>query len=378
MVAKKLSIIQIVPEMDEGGVEGETFDLACDLVRRGHRSIVISGGGRMVSALENAGVEHLLWSNIGAKNFYCLPYIAKLRALLMKERIDILHLRSRLPAWVGWLAWKSLKRSDRPGLLTTFHGFYSINCYSAIMTKGQKIVAVSKSIQAHIQEHYHIDPSLIEIIYGGVDHHQFCEENVSTDRIDALKEQWNLQNNTDPVILLPGRLTQWKGQDVFIDALLRLKEYAFKAICVGDIPANFYVESLQKSIVNKGIEGKIQLVGHCDDMPAALALSDIVVSASSTQAEAFGKVAIEAMAMAKPVIATSHGGSLETVIPGKTGWLIPPLDSDALALALRDALENKNERESRGILGRQRILDHFSVNIMCEKNVVLYESLLRK
>jgi len=113
-------------------------------------------------------------------------------------------------------------------------------------------------------------------------------------------------------------------------------------------------------------------------MPAVLALSDIVVSASSTQAEAFGKVAIEAMAMAKPVIATNHGGSLETVIPGKTGWLVPPLDSDALALALRDALENKDERKSRGILGRERILDHFSVDIMCEKNVVLYESLLWK
>jgi glycosyltransferase involved in cell wall biosynthesis len=375
-VTRKLSIIQIVPEMDEGGVEGETFDLACDLVRRGHRSIVISGGGRMVSALEKAGVEHWLWHNIGSKNFYCLPYIGKLRALLLNECIDILHLRSRLPAWVGWLAWKSLKRNDRPGLLTTFHGFYSINGYSAIMTKGQKIVAVSKSIQEHIQEHYHIDPSLIEIIYGGVDHHQFCKENVSTERVEALKERWNLQDNTDPVILLPGRLTQWKGQDIFIDALLRIKEYAFKAICVGDIPANSYVESLQKGIVNNGLQGKIQLVGHCDDMPAALALSDIVVSASSTQAEAFGKVAIEAMAMEKPVVATNHGGSLETVIPGKTGWLVPPLDSDALAIALNDALENKEERTSRGILGRRRILDHFSVDIMCEKTVVLYESLL--
>ena len=375
-MARTLSIVQIVPEMDEGGVEGETFDLACDLVRCGHRSIVISGGGRLVADLEKAGVEHLTWPNIGSKNFYCLPYISKLRKLLLEERIDVLHLRSRLPAWVGWLAWKSLRKNDRPGLLTTFHGFYSINCYSAIMTKGQKVVAVSQSIQEHIEENYHIDPSLIEIIYGGVDHNQFSVENVSRQRIDALKEQWNLQDNTDPVIVLPGRLTRLKGQDIFIDALAAMKEYSFKAICVGDIPKNSYVEELLQKIKTAGMVDRIKLVGHCSDMPAAFAIGDIVVSASSTHPESFGKIAIEAMAMMKPVIATAHGGSLEIVIPDETGWLVQPGDCASMTVALKEALGNENERQRRGCNGRNRVLNNFTVDVMCARNIDLYQCLL--
>lgn len=377
-MARALSVIQIVPEMDEGGVEGETFDLAVDLVRRGHRSIVISAGGRLVSTLERAGVEHLLWPNIGAKNLSCLPYIGRLREFILKEKVDILHLRSRLPAWVGWLAWKSLKQSQRPGLLTTFHGFYSVNSYSAIMTKGQRVVAVSQSIKEHIEKNYSIEPSLIEIIYGGVDHKKFDPENVDQSRVDVLRKQWGLENNNLPVVLLPGRLTQWKGQDVFVDALLKLKEVDFQAICVGDIPENSYVELLQKTITSAGAEKKIHLVGHCDDMPAAFYLSDIVVSASSTQAEAFGKIAIEGMSMAKPVVATAHGGSLETVKAGETGWLVPPLDSSAMADALQEALKNKSERESRGVRGRERVINYFSIDVMCEKNVFLYEGLVGK
>lgn len=376
MVARTLSVIQIVPEMDEGGVEGETLDLAQDLVRRGHRSIVISAGGRMVAALEKSGVEHLLWPNIGSKNFSCLPYIGKLREFILKEKIDILHLRSRLPAWVGWLAWKSLKQSQRPGLLTTFHGFYSINSYSAIMTKGQKVVAVSRSIKEHIEKNYPIDPSLIEVIYGGVDNKLFSPENVGMDRVDALRTQWGLGHDGVPVLLLPGRLTRLKGQDIFLNALAQLKDINFKAICVGDIPQNAYVQSLLHKIEENGLGDKVRFVGHCDDMPAAFYLSDIVVSASSTHPEAFGKIAIEAMSMSKPVVATAHGGSLEIVLPGETGWLVPPLDSSVMADALQEAILNKGEREARGVCGRKRVIENFTIEVMCDRTVEIYQHLI--
>lgn len=374
---KKLTIVQIVPEMEEGGVEGETFDLAVELARRGYRSIVISAGGRLVDRLLEAGVEHFSWPGIGSKNFSCLPNIARLRKLMLAEKVDVLHLRSRLPAWVGWLAWKSLPAAKRPALLTTFHGFYSINCYSKIMTRGQRVVAVSKSIKDHIVKNYDINPAKIDLIYGGVDEKVFSPEVATPERIGFLRNKWGVKDCNVPVILLPGRLTEWKGQDVFIDALTKIKERPFMALCVGDIPENSYTELLRKKINSNGLSDKVVLAGHCDDMPAALAFCDIVVSASSTQAEAFGKVAIEAMAMAKPVIATRHGGSLETVVDGKTGWLVPPLDGEAMAQALEEALVDREERERRGRAGRLRVQENFTVDVMYNKSIELYHAIVK-
>jgi glycosyltransferase involved in cell wall biosynthesis len=332
MVAEKLTVVQLLPELDEGGVEGETLDLAIYLSRMGYRSIVISGGGRLVPQLEQAGCIHINWPHVGEKSPRCLPYIAKLRQFLLAEQVDVLHMRSRLPAWVGYLAWKLLPAVHRPSLITTFHGFHSVNSYSGIMAKGERVVAVSEIIKKHILDNYTIDEGKISLIYGGVDVDEFSPDTITDNRVSGLRQKWLSGYEDKPVIILPGRFTQLKGQDILIDSLALIKKHEFVCLLIGDTeekPA--YTQILRDRIAFHGLEDKILLVGHCSDMPVALLLSDIVISATSTKPEAFGKVAIEAMAMGKPMIATDHGGSLETVVPGRTGWLVPPLDPKAMS-----------------------------------------------
>ncbi|MGB3212582.1 MAG: glycosyltransferase family 4 protein [Desulforhopalus sp.] len=373
MVAGKLTIVQLLPELDEGGVEGETLDLAVYLARNGYRSIVISGGGRLVSELEKAGCEHINWPYIGEKSYRCLQYIMKLRQLLLAERVDVLHMRSRLPAWIGYLSWKSIPKSERPVLVTTFHGFYSVNAYSGIMTKGERVVAVSETIKRHILDNYKIDERKISLIHGGFDAREFSPETVSPDRLLRLREKWLTASEGKPVIMLPGRITFWKGQDVLIESLALLEENDFICLLVGDTEENPpFTQKLRDLVRLHGLEEKILFVGHCSDMPAALLLADIVISASSSQPEAFGKIAIEAMAMGKPVIATAHGGSLETVIPGKTGWLVPPLDPKSMSIAILDALSHQEKARKRGQQGRVWVGEQFTAERMCEKSVALY------
>lgn len=373
MVAEKLTIVQVLPELDEGGVEGETLDLAIYLARNGYRSVVISGGGRLVPQLEKNGCIHVLWPHIGEKSLRCLKYVSKLRRFLQQERVDILHLRSRLPAWIGYLAWKLVPEDKKPSLITTFHGFYSVNSYSRIMTKGEKVAAVSETIKQHIIDNYKIDARRISLIHGGFDVREFSPGVVAQERIDVLKDKWLPHHDGTPIIILPGRLTQWKGQDLLIDSLAHIKDQKFIGLLIGETEENpSFTRKLLEQIRQHGLQDKILLVGHCTDMPAALLLADVVVSASSTQPEAFGKVAIEAMAMGKPVIATAHGGTLETVLPGKTGWLVPPLDPIAMANAITEALGNLEHARELGRQGCLWVNERFTARAMCEKTLALY------
>lgn len=377
MEKKKLTIVQILPELEEGGVEGETTDLAIYLAQKGYRSIVISGGGRLVPQLERAGGIHVNWPHIGEKSARCLKYIQALRRFMVEEKVDVVHLRSRLPAWIGYMAWKLLPVSSRPALVTTFHGFYSLNSYSTIMTKGEKVVAVSKVIQEHMVENYHIDRDKIELIHGGFDTESFDQDRVDPERVEKLQKKWNIPDDGTPVLMLPGRLTPLKGQDIFIESLSLIQDMPFIAICVGDTQdSSTFTKKLQDKIQRFSMEDRIRLVGHCDDMPAALLIADLVISASSSQPEAFGKVAVEAMAMGKPVIATRHGGSLETVIEKETGWLVEPSNPMQMAKAIRSVIHDKELLQSTGERGRKWALENFTALRMCEKTVDLYERLV--
>ena len=379
MVAEKLTVVQIVPEMDEGGVEGETLDFAIYLARNKHRSIVISGGGRMVKTLERNGVEHVPWKHIGEKSIRCLKYINKLRLFLAEEKVDILHLRSRLPAWIGFFAWKGMSKAGRPALITSFHGFYSINSYSTIMTRGERVIAVSGIIREHILENYSVNRERIKMIHGGYAEEVFDPHKVGEERVLSLRKKWEIQDNNDVVIMLPGRLTYWKGQDVFIEALGKIRDLPFIALCVGAKEDNTsYTKKLEEKISLLGLAEKVRLVGHCDDMPAGLKLADLVISASSSQPEAFGKVSIEAMAMEKPVIATKHGGSLETIVDGETGWLVPPSDPDALAGTLKRIIGDRQKLGEVGRRGRRWVQKNFTAGRMCEKTIDLYREIIRE
>ncbi len=376
---RKLNIVQLLPELDEGGVEGETLDLAIFLAKAGHRSMVISGGGRLVKQLEESGGIHITWPQIGEKSIRCLKHINRLKKFFIEEKIDIIHLRSRLPAWIGYLAWKMLPPILRPALVTTFHGFYSVNSYSTIMTRGERIIAVSNVIANHMLENYRVDASKIVLIHGGCDTKAFDPEAISRERIVYLQKKWNLPDDGTPVVMLPGRLTQWKGQNDFIESLALIKKMKFVAICVGEAEENSsFTKRLRDRIRRHGLQDKVKLVGHCSDMPAALMVADLVVSASSTQPEAFGKVAIEAMSMSKPVLSTRHGGSLETIIENETGWFVSPSNSVEMASAIEKALNNKDLLIEVGKKGRERVKKNFTALQMCEKSLVLYKQLYRE
>lgn len=369
------TVLQLLPELEGGGVERGTLELGRYLVRHGHRSIVGSGGGRLVPQLEREGSIHVTMP-VGAKSPSCLQCILKLRNLMLQERVTVLHLRSRLPAWLGYLAWKSLPRAKRPLLITTFHGFYSVSGYSAIMAKGDAVIAVSDSIKDHIKKAYGRHEGVITI-FRGVDGESFNPDIVEPKRLESLRSQWNVDKGS-PVVMLPGRFSRLKGQDVFIKSLAALADCTFQAILVGDTQDNPRITSdLQEIIRQNNLNDCVKMVGHCQDMPAAYLVADIVVSSSNVP-EAFGRVSIEGMAMGKPVIATAHGGSLETVVPQETGWLVRPADEDDMARAMKEALSMPEESLKRiGGNGRSRILSKFTTEAMCEQTLAVYSQCLQ-
>ncbi|MFH7327115.1 glycosyltransferase family 4 protein [Desulfurivibrio sp. C05AmB] len=372
---RRLVVVQVLPELESGGVERYVLDLARALVRLGHESLVVSGGGRLVAQLEAAGSRHFTMP-LGKKSPTTMAWILPLRRLLERNRVDILHLHSRMPAWIAYLAWQSLPAARRPRLVTSFHGFYSVNRYSAIMTKGEKVIAISRAIQEHVSAQYRVPASRLELIHGGVDSEIFAPAAVAPERPAALRAQWGL-TGTEPVIMLPGRITRLKGHQIFCQALATIPELAWQAVCVGDLGENpDYAAELSRLTRELGISQRVHMVGHCADMPAALSLADLVVSATSSQAEAFGLVAVEAAAMNKAVIASAHGGSLETVVPGKTGWLVEPASVSGLATALREALGDPARLREFGINGGEWVRANFTVAIMTAKIMALYRQLL--
>lgn len=370
---KTLTVMQLIPELNSGGVERGTLELGRYLVKNGHKSIVVSGGGRLVDQLEKDGSCHIEKA-IGSKSPLALFHIWPLRQAMKKNRVDILHLRSRMPGWVGYIAYKTLRKKYRPILVTTFHGFYSVNGYSAIMTKGDGVIAVSKGIQVHIAEKYNREKN-VRLIFRGVDVESFDQGKVDSERIEGLARKWGI-DTTKPVLMLPGRLTRLKGQDFFLKSLLLVKNTHYQAVIVGDVEDNpGYTEELKSFIKKNNLADKVRLVGHCEDMAAAFLIADIVLSTSDP--EAFGRTTVEAMAMGKPVIATAHGGSLETVIPGETGWLVEPNSIEAMATAIDEALAmGKSQLEKFGEKGRLHVTAHFTAHAMCRKTVDFYFDLL--
>jgi glycosyltransferase involved in cell wall biosynthesis len=377
MTDKIYTIVQMLPELKEGGVEIGTLQLSNYLSVHGHHSIVISAGGPLVPQIEKNGGIHIRYC-VGKKSLKCLQYILPIRHLLIREKVDILHLDSRLPAWIGYLAAKTLPKRIRPRIITTFHGFHSVNWYSAIMTKGDIVIAVSNAVKNHIVDQYHIPESRVRVIYRGIDEEKFNPDSVTIPRINGLKIKWHLKNTSDPIILLPARLTHLKGHEIFIKSLALIKELSWTAICVGNFNKNSsrFVQ-IQKLISQLGLDQRVKFVGHCDDMACALMVSDIVVSAS-IEPEGFGLTLVEAQAMGKPVIATAHGGSLETVFDGLNGWLVEPGNDNHMAKALKQGVLNQELRIRLGKEGQKLVKHRFTIQKMCQKTLVLYPMTTKK
>jgi len=310
----KLTVVQMLPALNSGGVERGTIDLSFALIKNGFRSIVISSGGRLKQELSEHGAEHVNWS-VGKKSLFTFKYVFFVRDFLLKEKVDVLHLRSRLPAWIGYLAWLSIPKNKRPILVTTVHGPYSVNRYSEVMTKGEAIIAVSKTIKKYVLENYKkVKESEISVVYRGIDTEKFFPEyfpNASW----VHKFGKDFPNCKDKkIILFPGRITRWKGHLEFVALIDGLKKRGqnIHGLVVGGFDANKseFFNEVKNKVRQMNLEDDITFTGDRSDIREFMAISSVVTSLASAQ-EAFGRTVMEALSLGVPVVAYSHGGVKE-------------------------------------------------------------------
>jgi glycosyltransferase involved in cell wall biosynthesis len=370
----RLHILQIVPSLSGGGVERGTIDVAAAVVKAGGKATVVSAGGPMVRELERAGAKHVTMRADTKNAFEMWRNVRPLAALIAERGVDLVHARSRAPAWSARAA---ARRAGVP-FVTTFHGTYNFKSwfkkrYNAIMASGERVIAISNFIAEHVKANYHVPAERIEVIHRGVDLDIFAPQSVPVQRILALAQRWRLPDGV-PVAMLPGRLTRWKGQTIFLEALAKLSDLDCMGVIVGgDQGRSNYREELEQQIEALGLASRIRLVGDTNDMAAAFMLADVVVSAS-TDPEAFGRIVVEAQAMGRPVIASNHGAAPETVIEGVTGWLVTPGDSHALAAAIRKALGvTEEQRHAIAYAAENHARGKFAKDAMCAKTLALYQ-----
>ena len=371
-------VLQVLPALEGGGVERGTVEITAAIAQAGGRALVTSAGGRMVGLVERAGGRHFAMP-LNSKNPWRIWRNAvALAALIRREDVDIVHARSRAPAWSAWLAAK------RAGVrfVTTYHAPYKEDLpfkrrYNAVMARGQIVIAISHFIAGVIRSQHGVPAARIRVIPRGVDPDIFDPNRVSIDRIRKLAGAWRVPDG-HPTIMLPGRLTRWKGQTVLIEALARMRNREACVVLVGSDQGRVkYSAELIALAERLGVAARVRLVGHCDDMPAALKLSDVVVNAS-TEPEGFGRVVIEAQAMARPVVGTDHGGAVEAIEHGVTGWRVPPGDPDALAAVLDQALAmTGEERAALGLAAREAVKCHYTVRAMQAATIDVYRDVLR-
>ncbi len=370
-------ILQVLPSLETGGAEKGCIDVAKAITESGGIAIVASSGGKMVRDLDRAGVHHITMP-VNTKNPVRMHMnVNRLITVIRDFNVDIVHARSRAPAWSCYKACDATKAH----FMTTFHGTYNITSalkrhYNSIMTRGKLTIAISRFIADHMENEYQAKPEKIRLIYRGVDVDTYNPSAVPAGRIVQLAEKWRLSDGV-PVIILPGRLTRWKGQSVLIRALAELGERDFRCLLVGDDQGRSgYRQELVSLVKKLRLGSKVHFVGHCDDMPAAYMLADVVISAS-TDPEAFGRVMVEGQALGKPVIGADHGASRELILPNETGWLVPPNKPDALASMLKHVLSlNTSFREELALRAISNVQANFSCTQMCAKTIDVYREVL--
>lgn len=314
--ARRLTVAQFVPALDGGGVEKGTLEVANALVEVGHRSIVVSAGGRLVKPLIATGSEHVPW-NLGRKSPLTLLQTGKLRRWLQHESIDIVHARSRMPAWLVYLAWRKLPAELRPRFITTMHGLNSVSRYSKIMSAGERVIAVSETVRSYLLQHYPDTPEeKIVVIPRGIDPDEFPfayapEKNW----LDAWYKEFP-QTRGKWLLTLPGRLTRLKGHHDFLDLISRLKQQHadLHGLIVGgeDPKRQAYARELYDRVKSDGLDAHVTFTGYRSDMKSIYALSQAVLSLS-TKPESFGRTVVEAVSLGRAVFGYNHGGVGETL-----------------------------------------------------------------
>lgn len=337
---RRLTILQVLPALQSGGVERGTLDVARALVAAGHRSLVMSTGGRLVARLKAEDSNHLT-RDIGRKSLLTFRHVYPLRRLLGSGEVDIVHVRSRLPAWIVWLAWKSLPAARRPRLVSTVHGPYSVNAYSAVMTRGERVIAISETIRDYIRRNYRVPDERIRLIYRGIDPVEFPFGHRPPDEWMA---SWHrdfplLQGKR--VLALPARITRWKGQldCLKVVAALVAAGEPVHGLIVGDAQKGRedFARELRGRVAAMGLEPHVSFTGHRSDLRDVMAACDIVFSLAR-EPEAFGRVPVEALSLGVPTIGYDHGGVGESLRAIYPAGLVPVGDIDAVVARTREFL----------------------------------------
>ncbi len=390
MTTDRPTIMQIIPDLDTGGAELSAIEISGAITVAGGRSIVLSHGGRLEGDLAAAGGQLIRFPAATKNPVRILANAFQIARLVTEQGADLIHARSRAPAWSALIA---AKRAGVP-FVTTYHGAYNEKgpvkrLYNSVMARSDLIIANSHYTAKLVQDRYGTPSERVRVIHRGVDMERFDPAAISEERVKTLRQSWGLREG-ERAILHPARLTSWKGQSTVISAARRLMAKGHldntAVILAGDAQGrDSYLTTLKAQIAEAGLVGHVRLVGHVADMPAAFAASAAAVVAS-VEPEAFGRTATEAQAMGCPVIATNIGAPPETVLAEPavgaagtaTGWLVPPGDEAALADALSRLLElSDGEVLAMAQNARARVAKQFSLDAMKSKTLSVYDELLQ-
>ena len=375
-------VLQVLPALGPGGVERGTLDISRYLIGEGWTPIVASNGGEQEKDLFEMGAVSINLPVHTKNPLKMHANVKKLAQVIRNHDVQLVHARSRAPAWSAYYA---AKRAGVP-FLTTFHSLYSGSenflkrGYNAIMTEGDRVIAISDYVAEHVIERYGVNHDRLRVIPRGVDLKEFDPATVDDERVETLRDAWELDPDKR-IIMLPARISKRKGHTWLLNALHKLwqdgKGKDTICIMVGNRGAKGgYADKVEKMIIDKKLENRVWLVGPCSDMPAAYKLADIVVI-PSTGPEAFGRTSIEAQAMGKPVIATDRWGLSETIMPAATGWLVQPEDVAHLANAIELALDMPDDALERLTTRARRFVDrHYSLAQMGKNTLSVYRELI--
>lgn len=377
MIDRPFTILQVLPKLDTGGAERVAIEICEAIQNAGHKALIACEGGPLTNAALRTGAE-IIPLPLDTKSPLALHRNARrLQSLIRDRHVSLVHAHSRAPAWSALWA----TRAAKTPFVTTYHGAYSETSaikrrYNSVMAQGDRVIAVSHFIADLIRARYNLKEDRLRTIHGGVDTQKFDPAAVLGDRVTRLARDWRV-DMSQPTIMLPGRLTSWKGQSLLIAALAQLRHRdAIAILAGGDQGRSHYTAGLIAAAEALGIAGRLRLTGHSEDMPAAMMLADIVVNAS-TDPEAFGRTIIEAQSMGRIVIAANHGGARETILPNETGFLFPPADATALAATIDAALDlPPDARIAWGQNARAHVAQNYSIAAMQHAVLGVYAELL--
>lgn len=387
MADRAATILQIIPELDTGGAELSTIEIAEAVIAAGGRAIVLTEGGRMLERLRATGADVRIFPAATKNPLKLLANSSAITDMVRADAIDLIHARSRAPAWS---ALRAARRTAR-AFVTTYHGAYNESSspkkfYNSVMARGDLVIANSGYTRDLIRARYGTPDAKIRVIHRGVDGSVFDPEKVSPERVERLRASWGATPN-QRLILHAARLTNWKGQHVVVEAASQLHAQGRLdgiIVLAGDAQGrDAYRHGLQDAIESGGLGGRVRLVGHVDDMPAAYLAADASLVAS-IEPEAFGRTAVESQAMGCPVIATRIGAPPETVLSppehgprSMTGWLVAPGDASALADAIQSALRlDQVARAQLAARARGHAAGSFSLRQMRLKTLRVYDEIL--